>query len=185
MGDTPAGSSDPNSGNMQWASMAQMPPDLRELMPWPVLAITRATPEVPRFAMNPAFDFLQMSEQLPMPTPPSLRNPQQSTLEGPLRDQIEEFHYVQQQVAYQRQQVRNARPQTRPNVQVRSQLDPQHRPELGEFHQVQRTVARNSRRSRISERSINVEDVEYDGASDQCPLCQDLFLAKESVLRLV
>lgn len=185
MGDTPAGSSDPNAGNMQWASMAQMPPDLRELMPWPVLANTRATPEVPRFAMNPAFDFLQMSEQLPMPTPPSLRNPQQSTLEGPLRDQIEEFHYVQQQVAYQRQQVRNARPQTRPNVQVRSQLDPRHRPELGEFHQVQRTVARNSRRSRISERSINVEDVEYDGASDQCPLCQDLFLAKESVLRLV
>ncbi|CAK8988411.1 unnamed protein product [Durusdinium trenchii] len=181
MGDTPAGSSDPNAGNMQWASMAQMPPDLRELMPWPVLANTRATPEVPRFAMNPAFDFLQMSEQPPVPT----RNPQQSTLEGPLRDQIEEFHYVQQQVAYQRQQVRNARPQTRPNVQVRSQLDPRHRPELGEFHQVQRTVARNSRRSRISERSINVEDVEYDGASDQCPLCQDLFLAKESVLRLV
>ena len=88
---------------------------------------------------------------------------------------------------FHRQQVRNARPVNRPNVQVTSHLDPQHRPEVNAFHNVQRYVerTRRHRKERSNARIVATEDAEYDGAPDVCPLCRDQLYAGESVLRLV
>lgn len=167
--------------SMQWATLSQMPEELRNLLPFPILP----PPTVPDFAERPEFGFLSMQEAPQLPTPPTLREPQLSQLEGQNRSDIEDFHFVQQHVAYSRQHRRD-RPNNRPAVQLHSQLDRQHRPQLFEFHRTQQQVerARTSRKERARRTPANVEEAEYDGSTDTCPLCRDRFEPGESALRL-
>ena len=174
--------------SMNWAAMARMPEELRELLPWPIVSALPPMPSVPDFAMRPEFEFLNMSQPPELPSPPTLREAQVSRIEGPLRSQIDDFHYVQQHIANRRHQHLPSFSMNRPAVQVHSQLDPQYRPQLNEFHQVQRQVERYRQQKQVHRskvRDINTEDVEYDGASDMCPLCRESFETNESVLRLV
>ena len=173
-------SHEPVGHSMNWASIAQMPSELRNLLPFPVLA----PPTVPAFAERPEFGFLEYRAQPQMPSPPTLREPQLSQLEGPAQMQIEDFHFVQQHVAYQRQHYRDM-PGNRPALQVRSQLDHQHRPQMAEFHQTQRDIDRLRRHRKDRIRNVNTAEAEYDGAADTCPLCCEKMEANESVLRLV
>ena len=57
--------------NMQWASVAHMPQELRDLLPWPVLPVLPNTPTVPAFAERPGFGFLDVREPPGIPAPPS------------------------------------------------------------------------------------------------------------------
>ncbi|CAK9060240.1 unnamed protein product [Durusdinium trenchii] len=152
--------------SMNWASMARMPEELRELLPWPIVSALPPMPSVPDFAMRPEFEFLNMSQPPELPSPPTLREAQVSRIEGPLRSQIDDFHYVQQHIANRRHQHLPSFSMNRPAVQVHSQLDPQYRPQLNEFHQVQRQVERYRQQKQVHRskvRDINTEDVEYDG----------------------
>ena len=173
-------SHEPVGHSMNWASIAQMPSELRNLLPFPVLA----PPTVPAFAERPEFGFLEYRAQPQMPSPPTFREPQLSQLEGPAQMQIEDFHFVQQHVAYQRQHYRDM-PGNRPALQVRSQLDHQRRPQMAEFHQTQRDIDRLRRHRKDRIRNVNTAEAEYDGAADTCPLCCEKMEANESVLRLV
>jgi hypothetical protein len=172
-----------NQPSMQWASMSQMPAELRDLLPFPVLA----PPTVPAFADRPEFEFLRMDSQQQLPHPPSLREPQLSMLEGPVRPQIEDFHFVQQHVAYHRHQTNRDMPMNRPAVQMRSNLDRQYRAQMFEFHQTQQHVerSRKQKKERSRQPRLSTEESEYDGAPDVCPLCREKFEVDESVLRLV
>jgi hypothetical protein len=184
-----AGSSMPNhQSNMTWADMSRMPNDLRELLPWPIVPWAASRPQVPAFANMPEFEFLGFQEQQQMQMPCTLRDPQRSTLDTPLRGQLEDFHFVQQFVDATRENRTNARV-NRPILQTHSQLDPQHRQELHEFHSAQRQVEHSRRRrKRQGHRALAVietEDAEYDGADDTCPLCREVYEGGDSLLRLV
>ena len=170
---------------MNWASMANMPDDLRNLLPWPV--IPYHAPSVPGFAELPEFEFLNNPNQ-PRPDivrPRTLIDPQPSTLEQPFRSQLDDFFFVQQHVSYSRNQT-GVRPMNRPDIQVHSQLDPQYRPQLHDFHHTQGQVERMRRQRRqcSAQPSHNIADAEYDGASNICALCRECYEPGESVLRL-
>ena len=175
---------------MNWADVSQMPTDLRDLLPWPLIPMPQPA-ELPAFASLPAFEFLGVQQGTPIPRPHTLREPQQSTLEGPLRRQLDDFHFVQQHVEVireRRQADREARHLNRPAVQVQSQLDPQHRPELHEFHNVQRQVEhrrRVNKKQSAQSHVFDTSDQEYDGAEDTCALCKESYEGGESLLRLV
>lgn len=170
---------------MAWANMANMPEELRQLMPWPVFA---PPPQIPAFAQLPQIEFLGMTEPPDLPLPETLRMPQRSTLEGPLRGQVEEFFQAQRQVQQmKREHVRV--PNMPQPVQVQSQVDPQFRPELQELHQAQ-VSAEQQRHERKQQRRHQAPvqaaiEHDFDGTADKCMLCQELFSAGDAVLRLV
>ena len=96
-------------------------------------------------------------------------------LEGPVRPQIEDFHFVEQHVAYHRHQTNRDMPMNRPAVQMRSNLDRQYRAQMFEFHQTQQHVERlrKQKKERSRQSRLSTEESEYDGAPDLCPLCRE------------
>ena len=133
---------------MNWADVSQMPADLRDLLPWPL--DTNATAcRTARIRIVACFRISGCAA----------RNTHSQTtyIEG--TSTIDSGRSITQTVGTifilsnsilkvireRRQADREARHLNRPAVQVQSQLDPQHRPELHEFHNVQRQVEHRRR----------------------------------------
>ena len=175
---------------MNWADVSQMPADLRDLLPWPLIPMPQPA-ELPAFASLPAFEFLGVQQETPHSQTAYIEGTSTIDSGRSITQTVDDFHFVQQHIEVireRRQADREARHLNRPAVQVQSQLDPQHRPELHEFHNVQRQVEhrrRVNKKQSAQSHVFDTSDQEYDGAEDTCALCKESYEGGESLLRLV
>ena len=144
--------------------------------------------ELPAFASLPIFGFMQpLAYEAPQHAP--ITGEGRSSVEGETAETLDAVHRAAT-ATHRRWTGQPFAAGASTLVQVQSSLDAVHRAHFDCFSQAQHVVqTRRTEHRNRNRHHIQLPDAwdaqPYDGLDTKCPLCQDVFLERDSVIRLV
>ena len=153
------------------------------------MIVETPAPTLPAWVQLPEFGYVNSGtvHRTPEHTP-LLATSVSSNLEGPMATLIDNFVNAGQAVT-QRWLGEESASSTTPAAAVQSSLDAPHQPTFNVFSQAQQTMQVRRREARRRQRRIiqlpeAADTQQYEAVDDTCPLCREVYLERDSVVRL-
>ena len=155
------------------------------------MIVEAPAPTLPTWVQLPEFGYVSGGTvHRPPEHTPLLASNVSSNLEGPMATLLDNFvsagHAVTQRWLGQEAAVGSATPA----AEAQSSLDATHQPTFNAFSQAQQTMQARRREARQRQRRIiqlpEAADTQpYEAVDDTCPLCREIYLEHDSVVRLI